>query len=595
MRGFTKITGFALVLCCVLSGSGYAQHEDPAQNPKRLARLKTAFIYNFTRNVYWPNEDQMKQFSIGVMSSKPLADQLAELEELVKFRNRLPIKVKYCKTVEEAAACNMVVVDGSGPENLWSLYSKIRGRGVLMVAENLADYKKSMISFVVKDGKMNYIINKTKLEESNLVVKEDLYRNAITREGDWNSIFEKFNYILKNGDKDVKVDKSDLAEMMSEFRTLEAEKQGKDMTIAQMQDSMSIAMAELEARKKELSSVGSEIEQQKKLLNDLGLRMEEQKGQLLLRETEIGKQRTVIFLIAGLTFGVLILLLLALRVNNQRRKANRLLSEQKREIEQQKQLVEAKQKEILDSINYAKRIQTALMANDNLMKNHLPEHFIFFKPKDIVAGDFYWAEPVNGSFVYATADSTGHGVPGAFMSLLNISKLNEAVNQKRITRPDLVLNDVKRGIIEALNPEGSKEVSRDGMDVVLCKINMQEMTLQYAAANNSFCIVRNGNILDCKGDSMPIGKSHDDHIPFSYNELKLEKGDMIYTFTDGFMDQFGGPKGKKLKTRKLKEMLQELATHPVDHQKKELGNRFDEWRGHLEQVDDVLLIGVRIT
>jgi serine phosphatase RsbU (regulator of sigma subunit) len=556
--------------------------------------MKTAFIYKFTEHIFWPNEDLMKEFNICVMSSQQMADQLAGLEGLVKFRKRIPIKVSYCRTPEEAARCQMVVVDGTNSGNLWSTYSKIRGKGILMVAENLADFKKSMISFIVVDGKMNYIINTTKLDESNLVVKETLYEKAIRKEGEWNSILDKFRYIVEHGDKEVKLDKSDVAQWMSEYKSLQDEKNVKELTIAHMEDSLKAKMSELDAKMRELSSVTHRIERQKRVLNELSIRMEKQKSQLILRETEIGKQRMVIFLIAGLTFGVMILLLLALRVNNQRRKANRLLIKQKKEIEQQKNLVEEKQKEILDSINYAKRIQTALMANDNLMKDHLPEHFVYFKPKDIVAGDFYWAEPVNGSFVYVTADSTGHGVPGAFMSLLNISKLNEAINQKHITRPDLVLNDVKRGIIEALNPQGSTEISRDGMDVVLCKLDMQNHVLQYAAANTSFCIVRDGQLLECKGDKMPIGKSHDDDLPFTYNEIKLQKGDMIYTFTDGFYDQFGGPKGKKLKARMFKEILLELSGLPVAEQKIQLDARFTDWKGDLEQVDDVLLIGVKV-
>src|SRR5687767_14898208 len=165
-------------LCLLFSFSTLAQN-DQKISQARLAKLKTAFIYNFTKNIYWPNEDQMRQFNICVMSSVMLAEQLAELEEMVKFRNRIPIKVSYCRTPEEVTNCQMVVVDGANSTNLWSVYSKIRGKGVLMVAENLADYKKSMISFVVVDGKMQFIINTTKMDESNLVVKQDLYKFAI--------------------------------------------------------------------------------------------------------------------------------------------------------------------------------------------------------------------------------------------------------------------------------------------------------------------------------------------------------------------------------------------------------------------------------
>ena len=319
-----------------------------------------------------------------------------------------------------------------------------------------------------------------------------------------------------------------------------------------------------------------------------------QKKTIKLRDLEIGKQQTVISIIAALTFITLLLLILAIIANRQRRKANQLLSMQKKEVEKQKLLVETKQKEILDSINYAKRIQTALMSSESTFSNHLTEHFILFKPKDIVAGDFFWAAPLNDSFIYITADSTGHGVPGAFMSLLNISKLNETVKQKNIIRPDLVLNDVRTGLIEALNPEGSKEISKDGMDATLCRIDLRNMTLQYAAANNSFCIIRSGEILNCQADKMPIGKSHDDTAKFTFNEVHLQRGDMIYTYTDGYPDQFGGPMGKKLKHKSLKELLLQAADLPVNEQKLLFEKQFETWKGGLEQVDDVLLIGVRV-
>jgi len=287
-------------------------------------------------------------------------------------------------------------------------------------------------------------------------------------------------------------------------------------------------------------------------------------------------------------------LLFTIRSNNQRRKANKLLSEQKSEIEKQKHLVDEKQKEILDSINYAKRIQTALMANSSMMSTNLKEHFVMFKPKDIVAGDFYWATRLpDSSFIYITADSTGHGVPGAFMSLLNISKLNDAINQK-ITRPDLVLNEVKSGIIRALNPEGSSEESKDGMDAILCRLDVKNMKLQFAAANNSFCIIRNKAIINCKADKMPVGKSHDDSALFTFNEIALESGDMVYTFTDGYGDQFGGPEGKKFMHKQLRKIFLEIAEMSIEQQKEIMSQRFEEWKGGLEQVDDVLVIGVRV-
>lgn len=536
----------------------------------------------------------MNEFVICVMSSEALHNQLKGIQNIVKFRNRIPINVIYCRTVADIRPnCQMLVIDGSRNDNLWSMYAKIRGKATLMVAEKLVDFKKSMISFVEQDGRIKYIINKSKMEESPLIVKDYLYEKAIVKEQEWASIFDKFSAIASSGNGQIAVDKDDIKKLVSSYKTLEEEKKAKETMLVQMEDTLRIKMEILKAKQAEYDQVTVNIQEQKELMSEQKAEIRKNKAEIEASFAKIGKQNTVIYIITALSVMALILLLFTIRSNNQRRRANKLLSEQKNEIETQKHLVDEKQKEILDSINYAKRIQTALMANSNLMSANLTEHFVMFKPKDIVAGDFYWAARLPDSFIYITADSTGHGVPGAFMSLLNISKLNDAINQK-ITRPDLVLNEVKTGIIRALNPEGSSEESKDGMDAILCKLDVRNMKLQFAAANNSFCIIRNKTIINCKADKMPVGKSHDDSGVFTFNEVSLEKGDMIYTFTDGYGDQFGGPDGKKFMHKQLRKIFVEVSEMQIDKQKEVITNRFEEWKGELEQVDDVLVIGVRV-
>ena len=263
-------------------------------------------------------------------------------------------------------------------------------------------------------------------------------------------------------------------------------------------------------------------------------------------------------------------------------------------LEEQKELIEEKQKEILDSIHYAKRIQFALLASDTLLTNYLPEHFVLFKPKDVVSGDFYWACPSPEGFIYITADCTGHGVPGAFMSLLNISKLSQTINESKIYRCDHILNAIRSEIIKVLNPHGSSGESKDGMDAVVCKLDLKNMKLEYAAANNSFYIIRDNNLLVCKADKMSVGKGFNDSLPFSYNEIALLKGDIIYTFTDGFADQFGGPLGKKYKYKAFEEFLLSIHQKNLTTQKELLLQSFNTWKGDLEQVDDVCVLAVKV-
>ncbi|HXC04504.1 MAG TPA: two-component regulator propeller domain-containing protein, partial [Bacteroidia bacterium] len=280
-----------------------------------------------------------------------------------------------------------------------------------------------------------------------------------------------------------------------------------------------------------------------------------------------------------------------------------LAEQQKNSVEEKRLIIEEKQKEILDSIQYARRIQQALLTSESYFKKYLPsEYFILFKPKDIVSGDFYWAlhtpppagKQGSGLFYVATADCTGHGVPGAFMSMLNISFLNEIVTQRGISDPAEVLNRVREEIIHALNPEGSEEEARDGMDAVLCCYDFDALKLYMAGANNSVIILRNGVLKTWKGDKMPVGKYHDETKSFTLHTIDLEKGDIVYTTTDGYPDQFGGPKGKKFKYKHLEQVILGFDNLPLKVQHRELSTVFEQWKGNLEQIDDVTILGIRI-
>lgn len=314
---------------------------------------------------------------------------------------------------------------------------------------------------------------------------------------------------------------------------------------------------------------------------------EEQSKENLIAQGKSQRQKIFIWWVLS---GLILLLIFSLIVFNRLQ----ITRKQKIIIEEQKHLVEEHQKDILASINYAKRIQFALLASDTLLNTGLPEHFVLFKPKDVVSGDFYWACPSPEGFIYITADCTGHGVPGAFMSLLNISKLSQTINENKIYRPDHILNNVRQEIIKVLNPHGSAEESKDGMDAVLCKLDVKNMKLEYAAANNSFYIIRDKTLLICKADKMPVGKGYDDSISFSYNEITLEKGDIIYTFTDGFADQFGGPLGKKYKYKAFENLLLSIHHENLAKQKELILQSFNAWKGELEQVDDVCILAIKV-
>jgi serine phosphatase RsbU (regulator of sigma subunit) len=266
------------------------------------------------------------------------------------------------------------------------------------------------------------------------------------------------------------------------------------------------------------------------------------------------------------------------------------------------ELLRISNEEIKASISYAKRIQQAILPSLSLIQKHLPNSFVFYKPKDIVAGDFYWMhilpEPngwnVKGdTILFAAADCTGHGVPGAMVSVVCHNALNQSVKEFGITQPGLILEKSRDLVIDTFSE--SIENVQDGMDISLCSLNTKTNLLQYAGANNPIWIVRQNatEIEEYKADKYHIGKC-DMMKSFTNHSIQLNKGDTFYIFSDGYPDQFGGPKGKKLKSKPFKNLLLSIVDHPISEQRELLKNHFNNWKGNLEQVDDICVIGVQI-
>ncbi len=328
----------------------------------------------------------------------------------------------------------------------------------------------------------------------------------------------------------------------------------------------------------------------------------EEENAFLLKKDElstktINQQKTInafiiISLIVSILFGIFMF-----RIYRQKKNAHILISKQKEDVEQkqveiefQKGIIEEKQTEIVDSINYAKRIQYALLPADKILSLNLSQHFILFKPKDIVSGDFYWATEHNDNFYLAVCDSTGHGVPGAFMSLLNIGFLSEAIKEKHIHAPNEILNYVRERLIENISQDGGQ----DGMDCILLCINKKDKSITYSAAHNAPILIRDNKMMELPKDKMPVGKG-EKMASFTLHEIKdLKKEDTIYLYTDGYADQFGGPEIKKFKSRRLNELLLSISNNPIDEQQKILNKEFIDWKGPLEQIDDVCVIGIKI-
>ncbi len=313
------------------------------------------------------------------------------------------------------------------------------------------------------------------------------------------------------------------------------------------------------------------------------------------------------FITLGITFILLLTLIFAFfifKAFRSSKQKNVIISNQKQEVEKQKYLIEEKQKEIVDSINYAKRIQDILLTNEDIITKNLPDHFIYFKPKDIVSGDFYWAHSIvtqnENLFFIAVCDSTGHGVPGAFMSLLNTNFLNEAINEKHIYEPNKVFNYVRARLINTI----SKDDQKDGFDGIIICIDKLKNEITYSAANNSpVFITQQKELIKLPCDKMPVGKG-EKSLDFNLYTFEYKKGDSLYLYTDGYADQFGGPGaqpekglfvgGKKFKYKPLNDLLLSINEVPLNKQASILDQKFRDWKGLLEQVDDVCILGIKL-
>jgi len=316
-------------------------------------------------------------------------------------------------------------------------------------------------------------------------------------------------------------------------------------------------------------------------------------AQIAAQESKLQQQQTLKYALFG---GITLLIIFSLYVFNRYKNTQ----QKNKIIERQKAIADEKQKEIIDSITYAKRIQIALLKEEEHISKHLPEHFIFYRPKDIVSGDFYWSLEKTQSedkYWYLTAaDCTGHGVPGAFLTMLGTSFLNEINAVAELLSPAEIMEQLRTRIIKDLSQTGRIGDNKDGMDMSIMRMNLTTYELEWAGANNPLWIIRSENqnsIIEIKADKQPIGYA-DKLLPFKNNVIQLKKGDQLIMFTDGYADQFGGDKRKKFKRSGLKDLVLANASLPMEIQKQKMEITFDTWKGDLEQIDDVCVIGVRI-
>ena len=425
-----------------------------------------------------------------------------------------------------------------------------------------------------------YYANKQKDNDSKI-----LYYAAVS---DYYYLKQKYKLALKNAYKGAELSKkiTGLASPEILFKLYEIEKKLKNYKKAntyleemmENKDSLEKLSAKEDIAKYE-SEKEFEIKQQLDSLKHLD-EIRIQQAENRVKDEEIKSQKKIqIVLFSGIVIVVFFLLFIYKQLNTTKK---------------QKLVIEEKQQEISDSINYAKRIQDAVMTSSVYLNDTLPKSFIFFKPKDVVSGDFYWIyKDQEENIFFTVADCTGHGVPGAFMSMIGTSLLNEIIIEKGIKDTDKVLNEMRAQIIKSLGQE-EEGAQKDGMDISLCKLNMKKRTVEFSGAHNSLIHIRGEELKSYRGDHQPVGLLLGDKKPFNKHKVKLNKDDMLYIYSDGYQDQFGGERGKKYMAAKFKKQLLRISSKDEKEQLKLLSKEFSTWIQDYEQIDDVCVMGVRV-
>lgn len=422
-------------------------------------------------------------------------------------------------------------------------------------------------------------------------------------------INEKYNNMKSMKKEDVvrlmEEEKAKLKEQEAQQKKEEALRKANEIKIKRISSQSSAFLDKIKNLSTEnqliamrLEITNQEVERNKMAIEKSNMEIEilnnERKMKNMLiakKDAEKEKLQTFIWSIVIVCGVLAILVFIIFRGYRQKKKTNELLLSKNKTIEE-------KSKKIMDSILYAKKIQEAILTPPDLIHQVLSDHFVLYKPKDIVSGDFYWAYKIHNKYaIWMVADCTGHGVPGAFMSMIGNSLLNEIIIERNIISADTILDELKISIIKALGQAGATGEVRDGMDAALCVWNKETNILEFAGAFNPLYLVRDGELQSIDADRKPVGWHFAyENSPFTKKEIKLNKGDSLYLFSDGYMDQFGGENGKKFSRQRFKDLLISISEDDVLSQKNSLDKTLEEWRlqANEDQVDDICVIGVKV-
>ena len=621
-----KATFLSAVLMCSLI-RGYGQ--DGFDNPTRAV-----YIFDMARYIdYGPGFADSAVFKIGLLDNA--SELLWEMGNLAQTRRTIqnkPVQIVAFRSEDKIIHTQILYVNRNSGFNLNKVKEKLEGHQTMLITEGY-EFRESMINFVAIKGQPKFEANEEMIKKAGMSVNQNFLFTAIKTREDWEKLFVITDADLQVQKETVKLQMEEIEHQRKEILrqktlldSLDHEITIKEMALSEKQKVLNdqllqinkqkgaissqrktilLQQQEVQTQQDTLSGQREKISLQLAMIDEQLIKIGEQEGRIKVQLATLEKQKLILYFVI---FALLLVSFLGYYIyrgykikkeaNIRLEEKNRTISRQKDEIERQRDLAAAQRdqiayqkKHITDSIMYAKRIQTALMPSLELFGDKL-EHFVLYKPLAIVSGDFYWVSSHNNQQVIISADCTGHGVPGAFMSMLGVAMLNEIVNGKHIMMPDQVIENLRQGVIKSLNQNIDEDTIKDGMDIAVCLVDFRRDILWFAGANCPLYIVRGGELIHYRGDKMPVAIHYKMH-PFTLHEIKLRKGDAFYIFSDGFADQFGGPKERKFMSMHLKETLVAMSGVPMLKQGEKLNEIFEEWRGDNPQVDDVTLLGIR--
>ena len=628
----------------VFSGIATAQTREP------VFEQKAKLLYHIPRYLLWENgsQAQAQMITIGLVNADEELSQSLKKYAKRPYQNGVKVVVREFASVENAVSdksLSVLFVPYTG--DFVSAMNLLKYTPVVIISDNYSDRTEVMIDFSdEKSGLVTFGFNTANLRKEGINVMSDMTRLLHGEDISKDAIIKEQSEQLSEKEEELNQKQRLLDEKEKEIFQKQQQIEIQNRNMAIQSRGIQNQVEKLERQQEEMQSLKRQQEKIKKELDEAETNLKKRNAEAVAVAHELERQRNEVvaqhevakrqldrinqineeiktkeselkqldlknqllnnIILASMMVLVVFLIMLFFiaklyvgkrRDNQKLVRQNEQIEEQNVEITAQKDEITAQKDKIVESIRYAQKIQQAVMPPQEYFSKYLPDHFIMLKPRDIVSGDFFWGNDIGDKFVFTAADCTGHGVPGAFMSLLGIAFLNDIT--ARMTEDNIsageILTLLRSDIITYLRQTGRDDEQKDGMDMAVCVYDRKNFKIQYAGAHNPVILIHNGELLQTDADEMPIGYYENQTERFTNHELKVEKGDMLYLFSDGYADQFGmsGGKRRKYMIKNFRDFLMQIHTLDLPVQKQRLEENLDNWRGNLKQLDDVLVMGVR--